>query len=69
MKYFKVPQEKAGSQFFTSKGRISITLVANELLTPKECEQHGINTKKLQEVEVSRKKTYWLFGARFELKD
>ena len=48
MKYFKVPQELDGSQIFTSKGRISISLVANELLTPKECEQHGINIKKLQ---------------------
>ena len=69
MKYFKVPQELEGSQIFTSKGRISVSLVANELLTPKECEQHGINTKKLQEVEISRKKTYFSFGVRFELKD
>lgn len=56
MKYFKVPQELEGSQIFTKKGRASISLVANELFTPKECEQHGINTKKLQEVEVNRKK-------------
>ena len=55
MKYFKVPQELEGSQIFTNKGRISVSLVANELLTPKECEQHGINTKKLQEVKISRK--------------
>lgn len=69
MKYFKVPQKLEGSQIFTSKGRISVSLVANELLTPKECEQHGVNTKKLQEVEISRKKTYFNFGVRFELKD
>ena len=69
MKYFKVPQELEGSQIFTNKGRISVSLVADELLTPKECEQHGINTKKLQEVEISRKRTCFIFGVRFELKD
>ena len=67
MKYFRVPQELDGKQVYSPKSRSYISLVGEELYTQKECERYGFNTKKLQEIEISRKKTYWFFGARFEL--
>ena len=69
MKYFRVPKEFDGSPVYQPRSAKYIHLVGEELYTQKECERYGLNTKKLQEVEVSRKKTYWFFGARFELKN
>lgn len=50
------------------------SIVKDELLTAKECERIGLNCSWLQtrassgwlqKVEVSRKKVYWWFGARY----
>lgn len=62
MKYYKVTRDNV-HDYFTG-----YTTIKNELVT-----EHERNTKfrylqdyVFQAVEISRKKTYWLFGARFE---
>ena len=64
MKFYKVVKEK--HDYFTG-----YTTIENELLTERER-----NTKFrylmddcFQLVEVSKKKTFWSFGARFEITD
>lgn len=39
--------------------------VANELYTEKEVQKQNLNWNFLEPVEVSKKKVYWFFGARF----
>ena len=39
--------------------------VANELCTEKEVQKQNLNRSFLEPVEVSKKKVYWFFGARF----
>ena len=39
--------------------------VANELYTEKEVQKQSLNRNFLEPVEVSKKKVYWFFGARF----
>lgn len=67
MQYYQVPEKLKGKFVYKPKGGI-FTFVENELLTAKECLRYGIPTRVLQPVEVSRKKIYWFFGTRFELK-
>ena len=68
MKYFKA---KKNIIKFTNNGCFS--LVKNELLTEKEtkkqfpCEQKEIE-KYFDIVEISKRKTFWNFGCRFECK-
>lgn len=64
MKFYKVVKEK--HDYFTG-----YTTIENELLTEREK-----NTKFrylmddcFQLVEISKKKTFWSFGARFEILD
>jgi hypothetical protein len=40
-------------------------LVANELYTPGERKQIANADKFFEKVEISQRKTYWFFGARF----
>lgn len=40
--------------------------VANELYTEKEVQKQNLNRNFLESVEISKKKIYWFFGARFE---
>lgn len=64
MEFYKV--DKEADQLKVTK---DIFLVANELITQKEAEKFGFigelkrNSKK---VKVSKLKTYWFFGCRFE---
>lgn len=60
MKYFKVKAK--ADQHRRSDGSIYI---ANELYTAKEVEKLHINTALCDEVEISKNKTYFFFGARF----
>ena len=39
--------------------------IANELYTEKEITKQKLNRDFMEQVSVSRKKTYWFFGARF----
>jgi hypothetical protein len=41
-------------------------IVKNELFTKKEVEKYKIPTKILIPVEISKKRVYFFFGARFE---
>lgn len=62
--YYRVPASLDGRR---SKSH-GFELIAGELLTEKECKKLGINTKILEQVKLGPKKTYWFFGARFEIK-
>ena len=65
MKYYKVPQRLDGKQAYNGRGAYT-PLVGGELFTEKECARIGLNKALCTPVEVSRKKIYFCFGARFE---
>lgn len=70
MVYFQVPEKFSGKQVYTSK-KNHYTLVGTELITEKECEKIGIINfarKNFTLTNVSRRKIYWCFGARFKSK-
>lgn len=60
MQYFKVKEEY--DQY--SKTKLPI-LVKDELLTKKEMEKYNVPEKAVDPIEVSQKRIYWCFGARF----
>ena len=66
MKYFRVPVKMDGKRVI-KRGDVYWELVRNELYTPKEIERFGMSylKDKLEEVEISRKKIFFSFGARF----
>lgn len=64
MRYYRV--HKDGQMYSNGKYH---TLVKDELYTENEVNKYGLNIHRLQPIEVSKKKTYWFFGARFEIKD
>ena len=68
MKYYKVKPEHDNKKQFNKRGKYAGFYIANELYTEKEVEKHNLNKAFLELVEVSKKKVYWLFGARFESK-
>ena len=63
MKFYKVVRDNV-YDYLTG-----YTTIKNELLTEKERARKfkAVSGSCFQPVEVSRKKTYWLFGARFEM--
>lgn len=50
-------------------GPTLFALVANELFTKREAERYNIPEKCLKTVQVKKTRTYFSFGARFELKE
>ena len=62
--YYRVPASLDGRRSKTH----GYELIAGELLTKKQCEKEGINPDRLEQVKLGPKKTYWFFGARFEIK-
>ena len=64
MIFYKVLESKS---HYCVKKQEHIELIKDELLTAKECEKYGLNTKNMQKVEISLRKTFWCFGARFEV--
>ena len=50
----------------TANGTI---FVAGELLTEKQALKMGANLDALERIELSQRKTYWFFGARFAMND
>ncbi len=62
MRYYKVKPEM--DQKRRKDGSIYIE---NELYTVKEAEKFSINPEYCDIVEISQRKTYWCFGARFEM--
>jgi hypothetical protein len=64
VKYYRVPEQ------YDNLRRIDGSiLVRNELYTAKELEKYRIPKSYLEEVEISRKKIYFFFGARFQRDD
>lgn len=60
MKYYKIKKE------YDNKKRIDGNiLVQDELYTEKEKEHFHIPEEFCEVVEVSKRKIYWVFGARF----
>ena len=57
--------EKNGFSYYVKEDGI---LIGNELYTPKEREKIANNDRYFEKVEISKNKTYWFFGARFEQK-
>jgi hypothetical protein len=64
MKYYKVSekmdQKRFGNGYF---------YIAGELFTEKQANRIGANISLLDAVEISQRKTYWFFGARFAMND
>lgn len=50
---------------YRKPGKTFDIYVARELYTPKEVERYHLNKDYLQPVEISKRKTYFFFGARF----
>ena len=63
MKYLRV--KKSFDNYRRNDGSIYI---ANELYTIKEANKYGINPTFCDKIEVSSKKTYFIFGEIFEKK-
>ena len=61
MKYYKV-KPKADNR----KRPDGSIYVADELYTPTEAKRYNLNMDYVDAVEVSRRRVYWCFGARFE---
>ena len=70
MKYYKVkPESDQLPKWY--KGKRTGFLIANELYTEKESEKIFIRiafNDCFDIVEISSKKTFWMFGARFGIK-
>jgi hypothetical protein len=64
MIYYKVPEKM--DQKRTANGTI---FVKNELLTKKQLDKMGGNPEQFEKVEISQRKIYWFFGARFAMND
>lgn len=62
MHYYRVKPE-----FDQKQRRDGSILIANELYTGKEVEQHSINPGRLSPVNIPKSKVYFCFGARFEM--
>ena len=65
MKYYRVlPQ-------YDQRPQGNTIYIGGELYTPHEVEKQKLNMKYLEPVNVSKKSTYFFFGARFsdEIKD
>lgn len=70
MKYYRVkPQYDNKTRYTWNSHRQGVSngiLIANELYTHKEYSKLSICPDWVELVEVSKKKIYWFFGARFE---
>ena len=62
MKYYKVKTEADNKK--RPDGSIYI---ADELYTPAETRKYNINMDYVDAVNVSKRRIYWCFGARFEV--
>lgn len=69
MKYYRIPaaldqrpvyKRCAGGWTFARH------LIGGELYTAKECARYGLRLEALEELEISKRRVYWSFGARFE---
>lgn len=76
MTYYRVKEEhdnRARFKYYEKNGfshyvKEDGILIGNELYTPKEREKIANKDRYFEKVEISKNKTYWFFGARFEQK-
>lgn len=66
MKYFKVKPE-ADQKYKNPKIHDGNIYIANELYTEAEVKRQKLNRVFLDEVQISKRRIYWLFGARFAM--
>ena len=64
MKYYRVPPMLDQEQFGKHKND---SFIVGELYTEAECKRKHIKTACLDTVNISKKKTCFMFGARFEI--
>jgi len=68
MKYYKVKPEFDNKKIYkevNKRKEYAGFYIGNELYTEKEAEKLRLNQAFLEPIEVSKKKIYWCFGARF----
>lgn len=71
MLYYRVKPQYDNTKCFVYIGHSNLKikqegiLVGNELYTPKERERLAMKDEYFEKVNISRKKIYWFFGARF----
>ena len=66
MKYYQVIKQVEG---ISAPAKLNYILVLHELFTPAEIKRYNLQkyAKYLQEVEASRKQSFYSFGCRFNL--
>ena len=66
MKYYQVIKQVEG---ISAPAKLNYILVLHELFTPAEVKRYNLQkyAKYLQEVEASRKQSFYSFGCRFNL--
>lgn len=62
MVYYKVKKEYDNKQFPKR-----LIYVGNELFTESEAKKYHVNKKYCDVIEINKNKTYFSFGARFEM--
>ena len=71
MEYYKVkPQYDNRTRYTWNNHRQGVSngiLIANELYTPKEFEKLAMCPAWFDKVNISKRRTYFFFGARFEM--
>lgn len=71
MTYYRVKPEYDNRANYRYVGNSNVKikrdgiLIAHELYTPRERERIAVKDSVFDKVEISRKKVYWFFGARF----
>jgi len=66
MKYYRVKPQYDQKMQLNKQGKYAGFYIANELYTEKEAARQYLNPAFMELVEISKKKIYWFFGARFE---
>lgn len=67
MLYYRIKKEYDGARYIVPQGKVGYVreVIADELYTEKEKEKFCLPIGWCEKVNISRKKTYWFFGARF----
>ena len=69
MQYYRTPQKFDGRDVYSRKARKWLIMVGGELHTARELLKYGFNPDAFERVEISRRRTFWSFGARFAIED
>jgi hypothetical protein len=66
MKYYRVKPEADQRKQYNNRGEYAGFYIGNELYTEREAARQHLNPAFMEPVEISKKKIFWSFGARFE---